>query len=369
MDPLAHTLVGAALAETGLKKLSRYAAPTLIIGANLPDVDAIATFWGGDTALYFRRGWSHGVLALLILPLLLAGTIWLWHRWRGYRSPHAPPLRTGAIVALSFLAVWSHPLLDWLNTYGVRLLMPFDGRWFYGDTLFIVDPWVWLLAAAGVVLARSTSHLALAGWVLLGGLTTLIILMTTLVPLPVKVLWLLGLSAIVFTRWRMPSQTLQLLVARASFSVLVLYLCVAYGLARVAESTIAARYPTPLEAQANPIPGVPTAHRVVLVYDDLYRVIMADGKVLEVPRQEPNAIVLAALEADSVRGFANWMRYPYWEITETETHWVVHFRDLRYLNPGETTRGVIGLARVEVLKDQAVLNEKEILKEKDLPKK
>lgn len=30
--------------------------------------------------------------------------------------------------SLSFIAVWSHPLLDWLNAYSVRLLMPFEHR-------------------------------------------------------------------------------------------------------------------------------------------------------------------------------------------------------------------------------------------------
>ena len=32
-----------------------------------------------------------------------------------------------------------------LNSYGVRLLMPFSDRWFYGDALYIVDPWLYLL--------------------------------------------------------------------------------------------------------------------------------------------------------------------------------------------------------------------------------
>ena len=130
MDPVAHTLVGAALAEIGLKRASRYATATLLIGANLPDVDAFASLWGSDFALYVRRGWSHGVLALVVLPLVLAGAVWLWHRWRGGSGGDAPPFRLPAVVGLSFLAVWSHQLLDWLNTYGVRLLMPFDGRWF-----------------------------------------------------------------------------------------------------------------------------------------------------------------------------------------------------------------------------------------------
>ena len=137
MDPLAHTLFGAAMAETGLKKCSCYATATLLIGANLPDIDAVAMLWGEDIALSIRRGWSHGVLAMVVLPFVLVGGIWLWHRWRNRRRPDAPPVHWLWLVAISFVAVWSHPLLDWLNTYGIRLLMPFDDTWFYGDTLFI----------------------------------------------------------------------------------------------------------------------------------------------------------------------------------------------------------------------------------------
>ena len=47
----------------------------------------------------------------------------------------------------------SHPLLDFLNTYGVRFLAPFSWEWFYGDALFIVDPWVWIALSAGVFLS------------------------------------------------------------------------------------------------------------------------------------------------------------------------------------------------------------------------
>jgi hypothetical protein len=42
MDPLAHTLFGASMAEAGLKRKTALATATLIIGANIPDVDAVA---------------------------------------------------------------------------------------------------------------------------------------------------------------------------------------------------------------------------------------------------------------------------------------------------------------------------------------
>ena len=35
MDPLAHTLAGASLAQAGLKRLTPLATATLVIGANL----------------------------------------------------------------------------------------------------------------------------------------------------------------------------------------------------------------------------------------------------------------------------------------------------------------------------------------------
>ena len=58
------------------------------------------------------------------------------------------------LLLLSFIAILTHPILDFQNSYGVRWLMPLSGRWFYGDTLFIVDPWVWLALALGVYVSR-----------------------------------------------------------------------------------------------------------------------------------------------------------------------------------------------------------------------
>jgi inner membrane protein len=58
--------------------------------------------------------------------------------------------------------VLSHVGLDWLNNYGVRLLMPFSSQWFYGDSVFIIDPWLWLLFGAGVWVARRTARRAVA---------------------------------------------------------------------------------------------------------------------------------------------------------------------------------------------------------------
>ena len=42
-----------------------------------------------------------------------------------------------------------------MNSYGVRLLMPFSDRWFYGDALYIVDPWLYLAARRRLVVASA----------------------------------------------------------------------------------------------------------------------------------------------------------------------------------------------------------------------
>ncbi|HEX9167226.1 MAG TPA: metal-dependent hydrolase [Gemmatimonadales bacterium] len=149
MDNLCHTLVGAALAEAGLKRYTPRATATLLIAANLPDLDALAAFT--EQGLAIRRGITHGVPALLILPVLLAGAMILWDRWRSHSGPTVVPSR---LFLLALIGVWTHPTLDWMNTYGVRWLMPVDGTWFYGDALFIVDPWLLLLLGGGVLMAR-----------------------------------------------------------------------------------------------------------------------------------------------------------------------------------------------------------------------
>ncbi len=149
MDNLTHSLVGALIGQAGLKRKTGLAMPALIIGANLPDVDAACFFWlEGVEHLGFRRGITHGPPALVLLPLILAGLLYGFDRWqasRGKRPEGRLPVHFGWLYGLAFLGCLTHPALDWLNNYGIRLLEPFSSQWFYGDTLFIIDVWLWAL--------------------------------------------------------------------------------------------------------------------------------------------------------------------------------------------------------------------------------
>jgi inner membrane protein len=153
MDNLCHTLTGAALGEAGLKRQSRLGMATLMLASNLPDVD-VAVFATDTLAMSFRRGWTHGVLGQALLPPLLALVMFAVGRsLRSARSDHTP-LRLRGLLVLSYLGTFIHVFMDWLNSYGVRLLKPFSERWFYGDALYIIDPLLYLVLGGAILLAR-----------------------------------------------------------------------------------------------------------------------------------------------------------------------------------------------------------------------
>jgi inner membrane protein len=147
LDNLTHSLVGALLGRMGLKRLSPRAMPGLIIAANLPDIDSFIAKPLGLSPRTFHRGFTHGIGGLVIMPFVAVAIISLWEKLRPGKDG---PLKLGGLLLACFIGVLSHPLLDFLNTYGVRLLEPFSHRWFYGDTLFIIDPWIWLMLILGL---------------------------------------------------------------------------------------------------------------------------------------------------------------------------------------------------------------------------
>jgi inner membrane protein len=146
--------MGAALADAGLKRRTRLAATALMIASNLPDVDVLV-FATDSPGIAFRRGWTHGIGAVLVLPALLAGALYpIARRLQSAPTPDRPPVDGAWLLGLCYLGTAVHVGLDFLNNYGVRLLTPFDWRWFYGDAVFIIDPWLWLTLGAGIVWSR-----------------------------------------------------------------------------------------------------------------------------------------------------------------------------------------------------------------------
>lgn len=308
MDNLTHTLAGLALGEAGLRHRTRFATATLAIGANLPDVDALIYLFGtGTDALAFRRGHTHGILALVLLPLLLTGAMLLLHRWRPPRRPGDAPMRPLALLALAALAVWSHPLLDWLNIYGVRLLMPFSDRWFYGDALFIIDPWVWLVLGFGVAWSR---------------------------------------------RRHRRGQPTAARPARFALAIAGAYLLVMIGSSRVGGALVAAQAPdTATTTMIAPLPVTPVTRDVVRRFADGYEV----GRLTFRPtttyrpaerigdgRHLPG--VDAAMATEPGREFLTWARFPRFQSTPEGDSIRVLISDMRYGTGREASFAMVEIA-------------------------
>lgn len=364
MDPLAHTLFGAALAATGLRRTTRYATVTLLVGSNLPDLDVLSYVHGPDFALGFRRGWTHGIPALVVLPLLWTALVLGWARWRRAREGLVP----ARVLGLATFAVVMHPTLDWLNDYGVRWLMPLDPTWFYGAAVFIVDPWIWWALGTPVFLAHSTSRRALAGWLVLAGLTTAAVVVAA----PVGPSWGVpvwaGLLAVTIGLRVLPAGDRGLARRSARLAVVavaavLVYAGAATGLSAHARADVESRLPDLVPGVApeasvtvGPVPWNPLARNVVVADERGYRfgswspgeVALDEG--IEAFGSDHPAVPLAR-EAPCLQGFLTWSRLPYWQVDPIPGGgWEVSVFDARYTARHHGEDG-FGTARVRLAAD------------------
>jgi inner membrane protein len=316
IDPLCHTLFGAALSQTGLGSRTAWGTTALIVGANLPDIDILSMLAGPLADLEWRRGWSHGVLALLVLPFLLTFSLILIYKLRRARGrPGTAPFRHGQVLLLTTIAVVSHPILDTLNTYGVRWLMPFSERWFYGDALFIIDPWAWLALAAGGAWSWHRRRRGTAG------------------------------------------ETGPAQWALAGFGVYATAMWVSSALAR---NVIASQLQEHsglgvTTAMASPLPLTLVSRSFVAEQGDNYlvgtfrwlpRPTVSYAEIQRFPRTRPShPAMAAALRRQEMRRFLGWARFPTFLIEPRgRSEYLVHAVDLRYTRRPGVSFGALTLA-------------------------
>ena len=362
MDPLTHTLTGLAISEAGLRRAGRLAAPTLVIAANLPDLDVFALLGGSDFGLYHRRGLTHGPIGTFLLPILLALLMrWLDRRLdrRQIRPTGSPPMSFGMLLGLAYVGTLSHPLLDWLNTYGIRWLMPFDERWSYGDALFIVDPWVWLTLGGVCCLARWSRGVRDGRrWTVLAMVASLVVLLgpSDGSARIARVIWVLGLTGVVFARRADLRPAFGRRLAVAGLVLVAVYGgLMAEGSTRVAALTMNALRQDGVAAtrvMAGPLPFLPHRRMIVAEVELGYRTggfdLFADPQIDLDPRIIPRAggsEVEAALRDPKIRGFSNWVRFPAAALDRRPDGVTVYLMDLRYTD--RPTPG-FGSAVVEV---------------------
>jgi inner membrane protein len=288
LDNLTHTLVGAAMAEAGLKKRTALGAATLMIGANFPDIDVLALFFPGSIDV--RRGATHGFLALAILPFVLA---WLMRSYdRGVRlrrDPAATPADFRQLTLLSALAIWTHPTLDFMNIYGMRWLMPFVNKWFYADALFIID--IYILIGLG-----------LAVW------------------------------------WSRRAQ--QTRPARIALVALASYVVAMLAITGIGRMQVQKQTPPGSRLMLGPQPVFPWSRSVIIDFGTHYRtgywslfLGYFEGSSTDIPKGDAgpdrDAVIMARAHPEA-RPFLRWSRFPVYRVTRDGPTTVVHMEDMRY---------------------------------------
>jgi len=149
MDNITHTLVGLMLSRAGLNRGEKGASVAIMLAANAPDMDTFNFFNDNLAYLQVHRGYTHALVfapLVALLPLLLVKAF--------------TRTKLTMLTALTYigclLAVFSHLLLDWTNVYGVRLMLPFNAKWYRLDSTDIIDPvilGILLLAVAAPALS------------------------------------------------------------------------------------------------------------------------------------------------------------------------------------------------------------------------
>ncbi|MDA7088331.1 metal-dependent hydrolase [Pseudomonas sp. SA3-5] len=125
---LGATIQGAMLGRWQGRKALLYGA---VLGT-LPDLDVVIDYGDAVAQMTYHRGFSHSLIVLFGLTLLLT---WLVRRFR----PH-PGYSTRRLFATLALVLLTHPLLDSFTSYGTQLfwpLMPTPTAW---SSIFIIDP-------------------------------------------------------------------------------------------------------------------------------------------------------------------------------------------------------------------------------------
>lgn len=133
MDSLTQIVLGAGVGEAVLgRKVGNKAILWGGILGTIPDLDVIPTIWM-DTVdkMTFHRGFSHSIAFAII-----ASPAFAWLLQRLYQK-HGTTFREWTIF--SFLALFTHALLDSFTSWGTQLFWPHPYRVAW-NTIFVVDP-------------------------------------------------------------------------------------------------------------------------------------------------------------------------------------------------------------------------------------
>jgi inner membrane protein len=167
VDSLTHAFTGIAVAHAvGREPPSSRTIAAAVVAANIADVD----WWAASRSMsaYFEmhRGIAHSIVAVPVLAGLVAAVFHVRAGAEAVRPRFAP------LAYVCLLAAATHLLLDALNPYGLRPLLPFTTTWYYGDLVAIPDPWIWLTLGGTALLLTARSDATTQIAAVVGGIVS-----------------------------------------------------------------------------------------------------------------------------------------------------------------------------------------------------
>ncbi len=148
MDPITHAIVGLAVGckAGGPLSLSNGLVVASALGAVMPDIDIVAYLRGEFAYLRQHRGFSHSIPGLALIALSLGLVLDMVY----------PAYSFTALVIWAFWGALSHTFLDLFNSYGVKILWPFNRRMCTLNLLTLFDPILFGMMLLSIVYGRGT---------------------------------------------------------------------------------------------------------------------------------------------------------------------------------------------------------------------
>jgi inner membrane protein len=367
MDNLTHSLVGLTAAKAGLERLSPGATTLCVLAANAPDADIIVLAFGDRwTFLHHHRGITHAIVGVvclaIILPLIFYAVDLLLARFRN----QTPTTKLKGLLVASFIVSATHPLLDWTNNYGIRFLLPWSQKWSYGDLVFIIDPYLWLILGGASFLLTARSKFLKFIWAVVAAILTLLVIVSPRssgLPNPqlFTLLWVVALVAFIVLSVTGVRERWGNKIAFAAIGLVLCYwtfLAFAHSRAIARGSDEAARMATAngeTVARLAAMPRLADPFRWDCVFETDRATYRFDLPLLgdttagppvryTKPGPELREVVNEVSQQRAAQIFLNFARFPVMQLADPgcTTRTLVQLADLRYTEPGRS-RGSFSL--------------------------